>query len=142
LILTACAFDSPSLDEHFAGTEPDGWKLVAESDWSESMYHSGHIAYHVQRNAAGARVMRSIARDPCLDDVTEEDVEEGALTDEQFEALGDMTLEEARAEEERKVIAVWLNPPKRSSRKAASKLLYDAVVAAGGMDIMMDGDED
>ena len=141
-IRTACSVVSPSLDEHFAGTDPDGWKLVAESDWSESMYHSGHIAYHVQRNAAGAWVMRSIARDPCLDDVTEEDVEEGALTDEQFEALGDMTLEEARAEEERKVVAVWLNPPKRSSRKAAATLLYDAVVAAGGMDIMMGGDED
>ena len=139
-IVTACAFDSPSLDEHFAGTNPDGWKLVAESDWSESMYHSGHIAYHVQRNAAGAWVMRSIARDPCLDDVTEEDVEEGALNDDQFEALGDMTLEEARAQEERKVIAVWLNPPQRASRRAAAKLLYDAVVAAGGIDIKADGD--
>ena len=51
-----------------------------------------------------------------------------------------MTLEEARAEEEREVIAVWLNPPKRSSRKPASKLLYDAVVAAGGIDIKADGD--
>jgi len=139
-IRTACRSDSPSLDEHFAGADPDGWKLVAESDWSESMYHSGHIAYHVQRNAARAWVMRSIARDPCLDDVTEEDVEEGALNDDQLEALGDMTLEEARAQEERKVIAVWMNPPKRSSRRAAAKLLYDAVVAAGGIDIKADGD--
>ena len=68
------------------------WELAISGRWSESPYHSGHIAYYVRRIAGGVWLMKSVERNADLDDVTEEDIEEGALNDDQLQALWGRTL--------------------------------------------------
>jgi hypothetical protein len=60
------------------------WELAISGRWSESPYHSGHIAYYVLHIAGGVWLMKSVERNADLDDITEEDIEEGALNDDQL----------------------------------------------------------
>jgi hypothetical protein len=55
----------------------------------------GHIAYYVRRIAGGVWLMKSVERNADLDDITEEDIEEGALNDDQLQAVWGRTLYEA-----------------------------------------------
>src|SRR5262245_24893992 len=72
------------------------WDLVASGYWSEDMYHSGHIAYFLARLGPGRWVLDAVERNTELDSVTEEDVEEGRLNDDQIQAMWGQTLEEAQ----------------------------------------------
>ena len=95
--------------------------------WSESPYHSGHIAYYVRRIAGGVWLMKSVERNADLDDVTEEDIEEGALNDDQLQALWGRTLEEAQNEEFVEIVAAWLDAPRKTVIIDAAKTLYEAL---------------
>ena len=90
-------------------------------------YHSGHIAYYVRRIAGGVWLMKSVERNADLDDVTEEDIEEGALNDDQLQALWGRTLEEAQNEEFVEIVAAWLDAPRKSFSIDAAKTLYEAL---------------
>jgi hypothetical protein len=76
-----------------------GWELAIGGRWSESPYHSGHIAYYVRSIEGGVRLMMSDERNADLDDVTKEDIEEGGLNDDQLSVLSGRTLEEAQNKE-------------------------------------------
>jgi hypothetical protein len=103
------------------------WELAISGRWSESPYHSGHIAYYVRRIAGGVWLMKSVERNADLDDVTEEDIEEGALNDDQLQALWGRTLEEAQNEEFVEIVAAWLDAPRKSFSIDAAKTLYEAL---------------
>jgi hypothetical protein len=103
------------------------WELAISGRWSESPYHSGHIAYYVRRIAGGVWLMKSVERNADLDDVTEEDIEEGALNDDQLQALWGRTLEEAQNEEFVEIVAAWLDAPRKTVSIDAAKTLYEAL---------------
>jgi hypothetical protein len=84
---------------------PVEWQLVASGMWSEDTYHSGHIAYFIANIRPGEWLMEGVERNAQLDDVTEEDVEEGCLNDDQIQAMWGMTLEEAQNVEYRQIVA-------------------------------------
>lgn len=109
-----------------------GWKLATEGFWSESPYNSGHVAYYVMQHASGAWLLKSSERNAELDDVTEEDVEAGALNDDQIQAMWGKTLEQAQAESYEEIVAAWIKPPKSVTIKDAAKVLYEFIAASGG----------
>ena len=82
------------------------WQLVVEVDWSESPYHSGNIAYYIAKTSPTEWMLDSVRRKTCLDDVTQEDVDEGALNDDQIQAMWGQNLEDAQAAEFRQVAVV------------------------------------
>ena len=109
------------------------WELAISGRWSESPYHSGHIAYYVRRIAGGVWLMKSVERNADLDDVTEEDIEEGALNDDQLQALWGRTLEEAQNEEFVEIVAAWLDAPRKTVTTDAAKTLYEALRTHDGI---------
>ncbi len=111
------------------------WEFVASGFWYEDMYHSGHIAYYIANPAPGCWCMEACERNAILDDVTEEDVEEGRLNDDQIQAMWGQTLEEAQNEEYRHIVA-WTDgvaPDLTAAEMAA--VLYRAVCEGGGNEI-------
>ena len=104
-----------------------GWELAISGRWSESAYHSGYIAYYVRRIVGGVWLMKSVERNADLDGVTEEDIEEGALNDDQLQALWGQTLEEAQNEEFVEIVAAWLDAPPKTQSDVAAETLYEAL---------------
>lgn len=96
------------------------------------MYHSGHIAYFLTMARDGVWVMDGVERSAELDGVTEEDVEEGRLNDDQIQAMWGMTLEEAQNQEYRRIVAVIEDAPADTSPQHAAKLMYDHIKNNGG----------
>lgn len=110
---------------------PTQWEFVASGFWYEDAYHSGHIAYYVANPAPGCWVMEARERNTILDDVTEEDVEEGRLNDDQIQAMWGQTLEEAQNAEYRHIVA-WAedaSPDITTTEMAA--VLYRAACDGG-----------
>jgi hypothetical protein len=118
-----------------------GWELAIDGFWSESPYHSGHVAYYLLRHASGAWLLKSSERNAELDDVTEEDVESGALNDDQIQAMWGMTLKEAQQQIYEEIVAVWIKPPSLVTSTGAAKTLYEFIVASGGKAVDESGDE-
>lgn len=51
------------------------------------MYHSGHVAYYMRETVPGTWVLQAVQRNTELDGVSEEDVEEGMLNDDQSQTI-------------------------------------------------------
>jgi len=140
-ILEACALEikvvtnaGPSLESlrPAAGAQ---WELVASGFWRQDVYHSGHVAYYIANPAPGCWVMEARQRNAVLDDVTEEDVAEGGLNDDQIQAMWGQSLEEAQNAEYRHIVA-WTEraaPDVTAAEMAA--VLYRAVCEGGGNEI-------
>ena len=75
----------------------------------------------------GVWLMMSAERNADLADITEEDIEEGALNDDQLQALWGRTLEEAQNEEFVEIVAAWLDAPRKTVIIDAAKTLYEAL---------------
>ena len=112
--------------------ESVNWQLVASGVWSEDRYHSGHIAYFIANTGPGKWVMESVERNAELDDVTDEDVEEGRLNDDQTQAMWGMTLAEAQDSEYRQIVATCSGASAEWDSKCAAAALYRAVCNGGG----------
>jgi len=111
------------------------WEFAASGFWCEDTYHSGHIAYYIANPEQGSWCLEARERNAILDDVTEEDVEEGRLNDDQIQAMWGQTLEEAQNEEYRHIVA-WADgvaPDVTAAEMAA--VLYRAVCEGGGNEI-------
>lgn len=140
-ILNACALKIQTETSAGANLEarcPEGsvqWKFVASGFWSEDGYHSGHIAYYIANPAPGCWVMEARERNAILDDVTEEDIEEERLNDEQLQAIWGQTLEEAQSAAHSQIVA-WSEggDPDCTAEEMAS-VLYRAVCEDGGKQI-------
>jgi hypothetical protein len=115
--------------------DPASWEFVASGFWSEDVYHSGHIAYYIANPKPGCWCMEARERNMILDDVTEEDVKEGRLNDDQIQAMWGQTLEEAQNKEYRHIV-VWTEggaPDVTVAEMAA--VLYRAVCEGSGNEI-------
>jgi hypothetical protein len=140
-ILDACKFNIKLETSGESGLEalrPPAsiqWEFAASGFWYEDTYHSGHIAYYIANPAPGCWCMEARERNAILDDVTEEDVEEGRLNDDQIQAMWGQTLEEAQNKEYRHIVA-WTEgvaPDVTAAEMAA--VLYRAVCEGGGKEI-------
>lgn len=118
-----------------------GWELAIEGFWSNSPYHNGHVAYYVRQHESGPWLLKSSERNTELDDVTEEDVEAGALNDDQIQAMWGKTLEEAQEEIYEELVAAWIKPPASVTSKDAAKALYEFIAANGGKAVDEPGDD-
>jgi hypothetical protein len=117
------------------------WTLAIEGEWYEDAYHGGSVSYLIRRHESGAWVFKSSERNTCLDDVTEEDVEDGRLSDDQLQALWGTTLEKAQNRVCERVVAAWIKPPDDAVMLAAARALYEFVVASCGKRIDDRGDQ-
>lgn len=111
------------------------WKLIAAGTWEEDMYHSGHIAYFLANPQPGAWVVDAVQRNARLDGVTEEDVEEGCLNDDQIQAMWGMTLEESQNEEYRFIAACVDGVDPALTAEDMAAVLYPVVCEATGKQI-------
>lgn len=121
---------------------PVQWQLVASGMWSEDTYHSGHIAYFIANISPGEWLMESIERNAQLDDVTEEDVEEGCLNDDQIQAMWGMTLEEAQNIQYCQIVAACTGASPNATARDVAEAMYEAVCEDGGKEITEADDED
>lgn len=123
---------APALERYAPSITRKGWELALAGYWRQTIYHSGYIEYYVRRHSARVWTLKSIERNRDLDGVTEEDVERGALNDDQLQAMWGMTLEEAQRQEWQEIVAAWTNAPAGTSPLEAARVLYDAVRANSG----------
>lgn len=126
--------------EEFEALRPEGettdWTLLISGHWSDSPAHSGHVTYNLGKTEAGAWLLERVQRDDCLDDVTEEDIEEGALNDDQLQALWRRERVEARGAleaEQREIVGAWSDALKDATVAAVAKAMLQAVGAADGI---------
>ena len=147
-ILAACAFEIRTKADAGAPLEarrPDSrteWKLVASGFWHEDVYHSGHVAYHLANPQPGGWVMEARERTAVIDGVTEEDVEEGCLNDDQIQAMWGQTLEEAQGAEYRRIVAWTEGVDLTWTAEEMAAVLYRAVCEDGGKEITEHDDLD
>lgn len=140
-ILTACAFTIETEADAGAGIKarrPEAsvaWNFVASGFWSEDTYHSGHIAYYIANPQPGCWVMEARERNAILDGVTEEDVEKGALNDDQIQAMWGQTLEEAQKAEYRHIVAWCEDVGTDCTAQEMAAVLYRASCESGGNEI-------
>ena len=124
------------LDDALEAFRPEGstptWDLVASGAWSEDRYHEGHIAYYLTKTIEGVWLMDAVERNSCLDGVTEEDVAEGALNDDQVQAMWGMSLEEAQNQEFRMIVAVIEDAPEDVQPAEIARILYEEIQKHGG----------
>jgi len=114
------------LEQYRPSNDSQNWELVASGFWSQSMYNSGHIAYYItQENDLW--LLDGVERNTELDGITEEDVEEGSLNDDQIQAMWGLTLEEAQNQEYREIVAVLEGAPKELNAKKAAEIMYEEV---------------
>ena len=116
------------------------WQLVVRVDWSESPYHSGHIAYYIAKTSPTEWMLDSVQRNACLDHVTQEDVDEGALNDDQIQAMWGQNLEDAQAAEFRQIVAVCSEAEVNAQAKDIAVILYGRVCEAAGRSAIDDED--
>jgi len=132
-ILTKLRPDSDNVLEIYRPTtDSHDWELVASGFWSEDMYHSGHIAYFIKKSKDRTWVLDGIERNAELDRVTEEDVEEGRLNDDQRQAMHGMSLEEAQNVEYRRIVAVIEDAPPDMTARTAAELMYAEIRKTSG----------
>jgi hypothetical protein len=118
------------------------WQLIASGIWEEDMHHTGHIAYYLASPRAGVWVVEGVERNADLDGVTEEDVEEGCLNDDQIQAMWGMTLQEAQSQE-RRFIAAYVEDVDCSLTAAeVASVVYPVVCQATGKEISQRDDSD
>jgi hypothetical protein len=111
------------------------WQLIASGAWDEDLYHSGSIAYFLANPGPGVWVVEAVERDASLDDVTEEDIEEGNLNDDQIQALWGLTLEEARSQEHRFIAAYVEGVDPELTAVDMAAVIYPVVCQATGKEI-------
>lgn len=99
------------------------------------MYHSGHIAYYITSIGPGSWLLEGVERNTILDDVTQEDVEEGRLNDDQIQAMWGVDLEEAQSSVNRWICAACFGASEDLPLKDMALTLYRACIEAGGKEI-------
>ena len=126
-ILTSFSQNSDEeLEQYRPVNESQDWQLVASGFWSQSIYHSGHIAYYITKHN-DIWLLDGVERNTELDGVTLEDVEEGRLNDDQIQAIWGISLEEAQNQEYRQITALIKDAPQEIDPTIAAKLLYDEI---------------
>jgi len=132
--ITTCASDDG--DNNLDDFDPDAgfsdWHLVIAGYWSDSPFHSGYVEYMLGNTRKGVWVLLCIERNENLDGVTQEDIDEGNLNDDQLQALWGMTLEEAQAGGYRSIVAVCEEAEVEVTREEVALMLYEALKEQDG----------
>lgn len=113
------------------GPLPSDWHLVIAGHWEQGPYHSGYVEYHLARLGPSDWLMQCVHRPGMLDGVTEDDVDEGLLDDDQAQAVWGFTLEDAQAKEHSEVVAVCTDADPSASEVDIATAMYDAVCRHG-----------
>jgi hypothetical protein len=132
-IKTCISFPDDQLEPYRPGDNFDGWELLISGWWGEDRFHGGYIAYFIANPAPGVWMLDGVQRNAELDGVTQEDVEEGRLNDDQLQAMWGISLEEAKNCIYQRIVAVCEKALPESSSKEMGTLLYDAVERDGGL---------
>ncbi len=109
------------------------WKLVISGYWSEDLYHSGYISYYIGNPIPGMWIVDGITRSMALDGITEEDVQEGRLNDDQIQAMWGSTLKEAQNQIYQRIVAICKDAPPNATDKKMGHILYDAIRIDDGL---------
>ena len=140
-IVRACAMTIQAKDSRELALEslrpaqrPD-WQLVISGDWSEDRHHSGFIAYYLANTAPGQWLLDGVERYAFLDNVTQEDIDEGRLNDDQLQALWGISLKEAQSADYRQIRALCSGASEDLTAREIAKILYAAVCEAGGFEV-------
>ncbi|MEA1071771.1 hypothetical protein [Sphingomonas sp. LY160] len=113
-------------------THQVAWESVASGLWSEGRHHGGHIEYRLAQSAPRQWMLESIERNAALDSVTQEDVDEGRLNDDQIQVLWGQTLEDAQGEEIRQIVVVCNAAPHAIGREMLLTQMFNAIKDLGG----------
>lgn len=103
-------------------------ELVIGGSWSEDSFHEGYSTYLIHRSPSGTWVLVREDRNACLDSVTEEDIEEGHLNDDQAQALWNRTLEEAQNARWTTPVALALSVNPTESAEEVIVAMYRAAI--------------
>ena len=119
-------------------TDDGAWVDLIDGYWGDDTYHNGYREYSVAKNADGIWLLNSCDRYEYLDDVTEEDLEEGSfLNDDQLQAIFDHgSLKAAQDMRYNRIVAVGIGFSSSYNWEIAGNKLYKAVVDAGGKEII------
>lgn len=112
-------------------SKPPVWQFMGSGFWYEDMYHSGYVSYSMAEISPGTWIVECLERNALLDDVTQEDVDEGRLNDDQLQAIWGTTLGEAQASEYRKIVACCTGVPAVMPTKVLASTLYRHIIAQG-----------
>jgi hypothetical protein len=69
-------------------------------------------------------VLDGVERNAELDGITEEDIDEGRLNDDQLQAMWGISLEEAQNHKYRRIVVVIEDAPHDMTAKTAAELMY------------------
>jgi hypothetical protein len=111
------------------------WSYLVEGYWGEDTYHNGFICYTAAKTSNGTWLLDATERNACLDDITQEDIDEGEfINDDQAQAIHDFGgLEAAQSHTYSRIAAVGLGLP---DGPYIAEKLYKAVVEGGGKEII------
>jgi len=111
------------------------WSYLVEGYWGEDTYHNGFICYTAAKTSNGTWLLDATERYACLDDLTQEDIDEGEfINDDQAQAIHDFGgLEAAQSHTYSRIVAVGLGLP---DGPYIAEKLYKAVVEGGGKEII------
>ena len=129
------SYNDASLEDKVPRDRKLSWELVAAGDWGDDAFHCGYISYFIAQAGPGEWLLQSSERNALLDDVTEEDVEEGRLNDDQAQAIWGTTLEEAQNEVYEQIVAACSQAPVSSTAREMGKLLCQKVFDRGGKEV-------
>ena len=132
-VLSSIHTDTGTLTNFAKEKELGDWELVISGYWSEGIYHGGYISYRIRKLTASIWLMRSEQRNDRLDNVEQEDVDEDRLDHNQFCAMNGMTLDEARENIFRSLVAAYIDAPLALPSTEAAARMYEALRAAGGL---------
>lgn len=140
-IRTSISDRDNSLESHRLPDSRVRWHTIISGFWSESRYHVAHIAYRIARIKPRYWIVESVERDTELDGVTQEDVDEGRLNDDQIQALWNSTLEDVQNRSYRRIVAVTADAPLRISLTDIAGVMYEQICMAGGKPISEPDDQ-
>ena len=111
------------------------WSYLVEGYWGEDTYHNGFICYTAAKTSNGTWLLDATQRNASLDDLTQEDIDEGEfINDDQAQAIHDFGgLEAAQRHTYSRIAAVGLGMPDGPYN---AEKLYKAVVEGGGKEII------
>lgn len=137
-ILT-CIDESSSLENFKDQVKSAVWYDYLEGFWRDSLYHNGYISYEISKSDQGNWILQSTARNYCIDDLTQEDIDEGIfIDDDQQQILFDFgyDLELAKNFRHRSIVAVGVEFPNNIKPMEAAEKLYKSIVKNGGKEII------
>lgn len=116
------------------------WRPLTEGQWGEGTYHSGYIEYWVACLQSSEWVLKSVERAACLDDIKQEDIDQGMfLDDDQLQALHNHgnDLDAAKSNKYEEVAVLMSATAGQMDWEIAGNLMYKAHIASGGKEVIL-----